>query len=155
MSARTVNPKIVALALAVLGAGYHLSRFANVLLGKAEPHHLGSLSFAQTAAVVVAGTAAAAFAVGFGLALLWNALARVSARARLAWSAAIVLVVMATAFAAWAALLRPVDVTLAPVAADVGERVYGLGTVGARVQSNVGFKPTGRRCSETLETCSS
>ncbi len=143
MSARTMSPKIVGLGLATLGAGYHLSRVAMVLLGRAEPHHLGSLSFAQSAAVIIAATAAAAFAIGFGLALLWNALARMSTRSRYVWSATLVVAAAGIAFAAWAVLLRPVDVTVAPVATDVAERVYGLGTVGARVQSNVGFKVGG------------
>ncbi|MGO9741355.1 MAG: HlyD family secretion protein, partial [Roseiarcus sp.] len=143
MGARTINPKIVGLAVAALGAGYHLTRVASVLLGKAEPHHLGSLSFAQTAALIVTATAAAAFVVGYGLTLLWNALARMPARVRFAWSATIVAVAVGAAFAAWAALLRPVNVAVAPVATDVAERVYGLGTVGARVESNVGFKVGG------------
>ena len=55
-------------------------------------------------------------------------------------------VVLALALAgslAWSTYLSPVTVTTAQVATDVPEQVFGLGTVGARVQSNVGFKVTG------------
>ena len=46
-------------------------------------------------------------------------------------------------FLLWQALLRPITVSVAPVASNVHEQVFGLGTVGARVQSNVGFKVAG------------
>ena len=43
----------------------------------------------------------------------------------------------------WWAYFSPVAVSVAPIAADVREQVFGLGTVGARVQSNIGFKVAG------------
>jgi len=43
---------------------------------------------------------------------------------------------------AWFILLSPLTVSTAPVETSVREQVYGLGVVGARVQSNVGFKVT-------------
>ena len=43
----------------------------------------------------------------------------------------------------WWAYFSPVPVSVAPVQADIREQVFGLGTVGARVQSNVGFKVAG------------
>lgn len=46
-------------------------------------------------------------------------------------------------FLAWQALLQPLTVSVAPVASGVREEVFGLGTVGARVQSNIGFKVAG------------
>jgi HlyD family secretion protein len=47
------------------------------------------------------------------------------------------------AFAGWRLLLRPVTVEVASVSTNVPVQVFGLGTVGARVQSNVGFKVAG------------
>ncbi|MBI4725404.1 MAG: biotin/lipoyl-binding protein, partial [Rhodomicrobium sp.] len=46
-------------------------------------------------------------------------------------------------FIFWFAYLSPVTVSAAPNEVDVPEQVYGLGTVGARIQSNVGFKVSG------------
>jgi HlyD family secretion protein len=43
----------------------------------------------------------------------------------------------------WYAFLSPVTVSAAPVEADVPIQVFGLGTIGARIQSNVGFKVAG------------
>ena len=43
----------------------------------------------------------------------------------------------------WWAYFGPVTVPVAPVEANVREQVFGLGTVGARVQSNIGFKVGG------------
>ena len=43
----------------------------------------------------------------------------------------------------WWAHFSPVSVSVAPVEANVREQVFGLGTVGARVQSNIGFKVAG------------
>jgi HlyD family secretion protein len=45
--------------------------------------------------------------------------------------------------ASWYAFFSPVTVSAAPVEAGVPVRVFGLGTIGARVQSNVGFKVAG------------
>ena len=46
-------------------------------------------------------------------------------------------------FVGWRVLLRPVTVEVASVSANVPVQVFGLGTVAARVQSNVGFKVAG------------
>ncbi len=43
----------------------------------------------------------------------------------------------------WWALLRPVTVTVVPIETNVREQVFGLGVIGARVQSNVNFKVPG------------
>ena len=62
---------------------------------------------------------------------------------------AVVLVALIAALVAlaglfgWRVLLRPVTVEVASVSIDVPVKVFGLGTVGARVQSNVGFKVAG------------
>jgi HlyD family secretion protein len=55
----------------------------------------------------------------------------------------IAVLIGAAGFLLWQALLRPVTVSVAPVASDVREQVFGLGTIGARVPSNVGFKVAG------------
>ena len=46
-------------------------------------------------------------------------------------------------FLSWSRFLSPVTVSPAPIESNVREQVFGLGTVGARVQSNVGFKVAG------------
>ena len=60
---------------------------------------------------------------------------------------ALVLLIMAVlvlaGFLAWSAYLSPITVSVAPVQSNVREQVFGLGTVGARIQSNVGFKVAG------------
>jgi HlyD family secretion protein len=43
----------------------------------------------------------------------------------------------------WRTFLRPLTVAVAPVETNVREQVFGLGTIGARVQSNVTFKVPG------------
>jgi len=43
----------------------------------------------------------------------------------------------------WGTYLRPLTAPVAPVETNVRQQVFGLGTVGARVQSNVTFKVTG------------
>ncbi len=57
--------------------------------------------------------------------------------------AAIVIAVAGAAFWTWSHILRPVAVEVASVSSNVPLQVYGLGTVGADVQSNVGFKVAG------------
>ncbi len=47
------------------------------------------------------------------------------------------------AWLAWSSMLRPLTVPVAPVEANLPEQVFGLGTVGARVLSDVGFKVAG------------
>ncbi|MGA7972975.1 MAG: efflux RND transporter periplasmic adaptor subunit [Pseudolabrys sp.] len=54
-----------------------------------------------------------------------------------------VAVVAVAAAVAWATLLRPVKVTVAGPAQNVAVQVFGLGTVEARVTSQVGFKVAG------------
>jgi HlyD family secretion protein len=46
-------------------------------------------------------------------------------------------------FLAWLGFLRPLTVSVAPVESGVRKQVFGLGTVGTRVLSNVGFKVAG------------
>ena len=46
-------------------------------------------------------------------------------------------------FLSWFILFSPLAVSIAPIETNVHEQVYGLGVVGARVQSNVGFKVAG------------
>ncbi len=57
--------------------------------------------------------------------------------------AAILLVVAGASGWIWHAYSRPVTVAVAPVQANVAEQVFGLGTIGADVQSAVGFKVVG------------
>lgn len=56
---------------------------------------------------------------------------------------AIVAAVALAGFGYWWTQLRPVSVSVAPVQMNVPEQIFGLGKVGARVQSNVGFKVAG------------
>ncbi|MBW4092311.1 MAG: efflux RND transporter periplasmic adaptor subunit [Proteobacteria bacterium] len=60
-----------------------------------------------------------------------------------ALSAAVILAIAAGAGWLWRTYTRPITVQVAPVAAHVAERVFGLGTIGADVQSAVGFKVAG------------
>jgi HlyD family secretion protein len=56
------------------------------------------------------------------------------------------LVVVALAIAgslSWFVFFSPVTVSVAPVQSNVRQQVFGLGTVGARVQSNIGFEVAG------------
>jgi HlyD family secretion protein len=56
----------------------------------------------------------------------------------------LILVALASAgFLLWSTRFSPVTVLIAPAQSEVREQVFGLGTVGARVQSNVGFKLAG------------
>ncbi|MDE2165609.1 MAG: efflux RND transporter periplasmic adaptor subunit [Alphaproteobacteria bacterium] len=64
-------------------------------------------------------------------------------RRRQLWIAVIVAVILVLAFVLWRAFFSPVTVALAPVQSNVQEQVFGLGVVGARVESNVGFKVAG------------
>ena len=57
--------------------------------------------------------------------------------------ALIALLAALAGFVGWAVFLRPVAVEVAPVSGNVPVQVFGLGTVSARVQSNVGFKVAG------------
>jgi HlyD family secretion protein len=62
---------------------------------------------------------------------------------RLGLGAVILLALGVVGFLSWSAFLGPVTVSIAPVATDLREQVFALGTIGARVQSNVGFKVSG------------
>ena len=62
---------------------------------------------------------------------------------RIVFIAVAVVVVAVAAAVAWATLLRPVKVTVAGPAQNVAVQVFGLGTVEARVTSQVGFKVAG------------
>ena len=64
-------------------------------------------------------------------------------RRRLYWLAALLVLVAVIGAGAWRFFLRPLTVQIAPVAINVPEQVFGLGTVGADVQSTVGFKVAG------------
>jgi HlyD family secretion protein len=61
----------------------------------------------------------------------------------IAWAAAAVCAVAIAGFLSWSTLLSPVTVSVAPVQSNLRQQVFGLGTIGARVQSNVGFKVAG------------
>jgi HlyD family secretion protein len=61
----------------------------------------------------------------------------------LLWLLAIVLALAGAAFWTWSNFLRPIEVQIAADQAEVRQQVFGLGTVGARVVSNVGFKVAG------------
>ena len=63
-------------------------------------------------------------------------------RRLLLWGAALLLVLAAAGWL-WRAATAQLTVRLAPVGSGVAEQVYGLGTVGADVQSSVGFKIAG------------
>jgi HlyD family secretion protein len=139
----TVNPKIVGLTLAALGATFHLVRVGLVLVGRAEPHALGSLSFPQTAAVITAGTTIVAFVVGVVAGFVWNRLSTLALKPRLAWAMVIILAVAVAGFGFWKIRLSPVAVQVARSERDVAVQVFGLGTVEARITSQVGFKISG------------
>ena len=57
--------------------------------------------------------------------------------------AAIILGLAGAAFWTWSNFLRPIEVQTATRQTDVRQQVFGLGTVGARVVSNIGFKVAG------------
>src|SRR5687767_5226761 len=62
---------------------------------------------------------------------------------QIAWALAFVIALAAAALASWFIFLAPVTVLVVPVQSNVRQQVFGLGTVGARVQSNIGFKVAG------------
>ncbi|MDA8384227.1 MAG: efflux RND transporter periplasmic adaptor subunit [Betaproteobacteria bacterium] len=68
---------------------------------------------------------------------------RPPARRRLIWVAAIGIAIVIGGVLVWHAFFHTVTVSLAPTRSNVREQVFGLGEVGARVQSNVGFKVAG------------
>jgi HlyD family secretion protein len=140
---RTVSPRWVGFTLGALGAAFHLVRVALVLLGHGQPHTLGSLSFPQTAAVIIGGTAIVGFIVGIVAGLIWNRLAKLPLMARLSWATALVLAVGVVGFGVWQARFSAVTVQVARGERNVAVQVFGLGTIEARVTSQVGFKISG------------
>ena len=140
---KPVNPVKAGLVLAGVGVTWHVGRVVLVLLGRAEPHVLGSLTFAQTASIVIAGTAATAFLLAYGLAHLWNMwVDSITPRRAISVLLGLAVLVGAGTFA-WAMFGRPVDVHVARAERDVAVQVFGLGTVEARVSSQIGFKVSG------------
>ena len=136
-----VNPIKAGIALAALGAAWHLGRIVLVELGRAQPHVLGSLTFPQTAAVILSGTVVTAFVVGFGVSHSWNRWAVTQGRA--AWFVAAIAAAVAVGILVLTTALRPVSVQVAKVESGVAVQVFGLGTVEARIQSKIGFKVAG------------
>jgi HlyD family secretion protein len=61
----------------------------------------------------------------------------------MAWAALAAILLGLAGFWAWQRFISPVTVPVATVESNVREQIFGLGTVGARVQSNVGFKVAG------------
>ena len=64
-------------------------------------------------------------------------------RRHIRWVVLAVVVLAAAGLISWFVLFSPVTVSVAPIQANVRQQVFGLGTIGARVQSNVGFKVAG------------
>ena len=64
-------------------------------------------------------------------------------RQRLLLIAIVLALVAAGGAAAWTLILRPINVQVSPVERNVVVQVFGLGTVEARVTSQVGFKVAG------------
>jgi HlyD family secretion protein len=62
---------------------------------------------------------------------------------RTAWMLAAALALALAGLLVWWALFSPVAVSVVPAQSNVRQQVFGLGTVGARVQSSVGFKVAG------------
>ncbi len=62
---------------------------------------------------------------------------------QIAWALAAVVALAVAGFLSWSVFFIPVTVSVAPVQSNVRQQVFGLGTIGARVQSNVGFKVAG------------
>src|SRR5690348_16377994 len=58
-------------------------------------------------------------------------------------AALIIAAVALIGLSSWSALLKPLTVSVLPAQTGLQQQVFGLGTVGARVQSSVGFKVTG------------
>jgi HlyD family secretion protein len=138
-----VSPKKIGLALAALGAAFHLVRVGLVLLGRAQPHTLGSFSFPQTAAIIITGTAIVGFVVGTFAGFIWNRLAKLSVKARLSWATVILLALSVFGLGIWNVRFSPVAVQVARLESNVTVQVFGLGTVEARITSQVGFKVSG------------
>jgi HlyD family secretion protein len=140
---KTVNPVKAGLMLAGFGVAWHAGRVILVLLERAEPHVLGSLTFPQTASIVIAGTAVVSFLLAFGLSHLWNRWAGSITPKRAVWFLIALATVSGAGVFAWTMFVRPLDVHVARTEGNVAVQVFGLGTVEARVTSKVGFKVSG------------
>ena len=64
-------------------------------------------------------------------------------RRRVFLLAVIIFAIAVVALLSWRMYFSPLTVSVAPVQSNVQEQVFGLGQVGARVQSNIGFKVAG------------
>jgi HlyD family secretion protein len=140
---RRMKPVYVGLALGALGAAVHLSRTLLVEVGISQPFTLGSLSFPQTAALMIVATAGGGFLAGLALGVAWNWMGGAPMPQRIVWSAVSAGLIAVAGFGAWSIWLRPVTVQTARIERDVPVEVFGLGTVEARVQSKIGFKVSG------------
>ena len=59
------------------------------------------------------------------------------------WAILAVVTLGLAGFLYWFIVLSPITVSVAPIQPNVRQQVFGLGTIGARVQSNIGFKVAG------------
>ena len=139
----TVNPVKAGLVLAGLGVTWHVGRVVLVELGWSKPHVLGSLTFPQTASIVITGTMVVAFLLAFGLGHLWNRWAGSITPKRAVSFLVVLAMVSGAGVFAWTMFVRPLDVQVARTEVNVAVQVFGLGTVEARVTSKVGFKVSG------------
>jgi HlyD family secretion protein len=139
----TVSPKKVGLWLAGLGAAFHLFRVGLVVLGRAEPHSLGSLSFPATAAIIITGTAGLGFVIGAGMGVVWNRLTELAPKVLLRVATALIVAIAVAGFGVWRNWFSPVAVHVTQTQSNVAVQVFGLGTVEARVASKIGFKVSG------------
>ncbi len=64
-------------------------------------------------------------------------------RKRLAMLAIVAVIAAGAGFGVWTSFLRPIRVSAEGVAKDIPVQVFGLGTVEARVTSQIGFKISG------------
>ena len=140
---KSINPVKLGVVFAALGAAFHIIRVTLVLLGRAQPHTIGSLSFPVTALLIISATAIVGFIAGLGLAIAWNRLAVSTVLTRAIWLIVAFIIVAGVGSGAWALLLSPVKVQVAAVQSGVAVEVFGLGTVEARVTSKIGFKVAG------------
>ena len=140
---KSINPVKLGVVFAALGAAFHIIRVTLVLLGRAQPHTIGSLSFPLTALIIISATAIVGFIAGIGLAIAWNRLAVSTVLTRAIWLIVACIIVAGVGSGAWALLLSPVKVQVAAVQSGVAVEVFGLGTVEARVTSKIGFKVAG------------
>jgi HlyD family secretion protein len=140
---KSINPVKLGVVFAVLGGAFHVVRVILVVLGRAQPHTIGSLSFPLTALIIISATAAAGFIVGYALAAFWNRLTAATMLTRAVWLIVCVVIIAAVGSVVWGQFLSPVKVVVAAVQRDVMVEVFGLGTVEARVTSKIGFKVSG------------